>query len=984
MLARGRAAVEEANAAMGLALAPDEIDYLLAYFEGQRRNPTDVELTMFAQANSEHCRHKIFNASWVVDRQPMPQSLFQMIRETEKASPGGTVSAYSDNAAVMEGRTVRRFMVDPGTGRYLYRDDLTHTLMKVETHNHPTAISPFPGAATGSGGEIRDEGATGRGSKPKAGLCGFSVSSLRIPGLRAAVGGPGVPPRPHRLAARDHDRRADRGRLLQQRVRPPQPRRLLPRLRAGGRRAPSRGYHKPIMLAGGVGNVRALHAHKGDVPAGSLLIQLGGPGMLIGMGGGSASSMSTGANTADLDFDSVQRGNAEIQRRAQEVIDRCCALGTDNPILSIHDVGAGGLSNALPGARPRLRPRREDRPARGAQRGAGDDPARGLVATSRRSATSSRSRPSSLDFFRALCERERCPFAVVGVATDDHRLEVRDPLFGNKPVDMDLPALLGKPPRMTRDVRRAAPGRCARSRADGIDLAEARPARPAPPHRGRQDVPGHDRRPHRGRPLLARPDGRPVAGAGRRLRDDAPGLRGLRRRGLRRGRARADRGRRRPGLRAHGGRRGAHQPRRGAGRVALARQALRQLDGRRRLPRRGRGPLRHREGGGPRPLPEARHRHPRRQGLDVDAHDVGGARGDEGRRGAAVAGRLGLRPLRRRARRPGRRSCGPTGARPTSSSWTSRAGGGGSAGRSWRRSSGRRGTRPPTSTSPSGSRASTPRSPSCARPGSSSPTTTGRTAGSSRPWPRWRSPGTPASTSTSACSSAPRPTPATSWPPSSTRSWASLLQCGAADRARVLDVLARHGVPGLVLGAPNATDEVRITCGGRALLAEPRTALQRLWSETTCRMQALRDNPESARQEYDRILDAGDPGLSPVAHLRPRRGRGRAVRRPRRPAPHGHPARAGRQRPGRDGRGLRPRRLRGDRRPHERRHRGPRLARRLQGLRRLRRLLLRRRARRRRGLGQVDPVQPARARRVRGLLRAARTPSPSASATAAR
>ena len=332
---------------MGLALAPDEIDYLLAYFEGQRRNPTDVELTMFAQANSEHCRHKIFNASWVVDRQPMPQSLFQMIRETEKASPGGTVSAYSDNAAVMEGRTVRRFMVDPGTGRYLYRDDLTHTLMKVETHNHPTAISPFPGAATGSGGEIRDEGATGRGSKPKAGLCGFSVSSLRIPGYERPW--EGRESRPDRIASPlaimidgpigaasfnnefGRPNLAGYFRVYEQEV-------------AGV----VRGYHKPIMLAGGVGNVRALHAQKGDVPAGSLLVQLGGPGMLIGMGGGSASSMSTGANTADLDFDSVQRGNAEIQRRAQEVIDRCCALGHDNPILSIHDVGAGGLSNALP------------------------------------------------------------------------------------------------------------------------------------------------------------------------------------------------------------------------------------------------------------------------------------------------------------------------------------------------------------------------------------------------------------------------------------------------------------------------------------------------------------------------------------------------------------------------------------------------------------------------------------------------------------
>ncbi len=470
VLGRGRAAVLEANAAMGLALAPDEVDYLLAYFEGEGRNPTDVEITMFAQANSEHCRHKIFNASWVVDRQPMPQSLFQMIRETEKASPQGTVSAYSDNAAVMEGRTVRRFLVDPVRGRYFYRDDLTHTLMKVETHNHPTAISPFPGAATGSGGEIRDEGATGRGSKPKAGLCGFSVSSLRIPGFERPW--EGRESRPERIASPlaimvdgpigaasfnnefGRPNLAGYFRVYEQEV-------------AGSHR----GYHKPIMLAGGVGNVRAVHAHKGEVEEGSLLVQLGGPGMLIGMGGGSASSMSTGANTADLDFDSVQRGNAEIQRRAQEVIDRCCALGDTNPILSIHDVGAGGLSNALPelahgsgrGARIDLRAAPNEEPGMTPREvWSNESQERYVLAIA----------PSSLAFFRSLCERERCPFAVVGVATGDHRLEVKDTLFGNKPVDMDLPALLGKPPRMTRDVRRERPALRAFS-ADGIDLAEA-------------------------------------------------------------------------------------------------------------------------------------------------------------------------------------------------------------------------------------------------------------------------------------------------------------------------------------------------------------------------------------------------------------------------------------------------------------------------------------------------------------------------------
>ncbi|MCX6549475.1 MAG: AIR synthase-related protein, partial [Acidobacteria bacterium] len=324
LLGHGRAAIEDANAAFGLALAPDEIDYLLAYFG---------EL--------------VFNASWVIDGEPRGESLFGMIRTTHQANPQGTVAAYSDNAAVMEGRTVRRFFADPVTGRYGFEDDLTHTLMKVETHNHPTAISPFPGAATGSGGEIRDEGATGRGSKPKAGLCGFSVSNLRIPGAERPWEGPAS--KPDRIAsplaimiegpigAASFNNEFGRPNL------------------AGYFRTyeatvggTTRGYHKPIMLAGGIGNIRAQHAHKGEVPGGALLVQLGGPGMLIGMGGGAASSMSTGANTADLDFDSVQRGNAEIQRRAQEVIDRCWALGPANPILSIHDVGAGGLSNALP------------------------------------------------------------------------------------------------------------------------------------------------------------------------------------------------------------------------------------------------------------------------------------------------------------------------------------------------------------------------------------------------------------------------------------------------------------------------------------------------------------------------------------------------------------------------------------------------------------------------------------------------------------
>ncbi len=346
LLAGGRAAIERANAELGLALAPDEIDYLDANFRRIGRDPTDVELMMFAQANSEHCRHKIFNASWIVDGVPQEKSLFAMIRHTHATSPRGTIVAYADNAAVIEGATVRRFYPD-ADGRYAAHDEPTHILMKVETHNHPTAIAPFPGAATGSGGEIRDEGATGVGAKPKAGLTGFTVSHLRMPAL----------PQPWEAAYGKPDRIASAldimldgpigGASFNNEFGRPN---ILGYFRTFEQAVDGemRGYHKPIMIAGGVGNIAAAHVHKAPIPAGAMLIQLGGPGMLIGMGGGAASSMATGANTADLDFDSVQRGNAEMQRRAQEVIDRCWQLGDANPILSIHDVGAGGLSNALP------------------------------------------------------------------------------------------------------------------------------------------------------------------------------------------------------------------------------------------------------------------------------------------------------------------------------------------------------------------------------------------------------------------------------------------------------------------------------------------------------------------------------------------------------------------------------------------------------------------------------------------------------------
>ncbi len=453
LLAEGHQALERANATLGLALAPDEIDYLDASFRALGRDPTDVELMMFAQANSEHCRHKIFNAQYIVDGVRQEHSLFGMIRETHKAHPQGTVVAYSDNSAVMEGASVARFYPREN-GHYSARRELTHTLMKVETHNHPTAIAPFPGAATGSGGEIRDEGATGTGGKPKAGLVGFTVSDLRIPGLvQPWETDYGKPDRiasalsimlegPIGAAAFNNEfgrpNLAGYFRTFEQRV-------------AGE----VRGYHKPIMIAGGLGNIRAEHTHKHTLPAGALLIQLGGPGLLIGMGGGAASSMATGVNTADLDFDSVQRGNAEIERRAQEVIDRCWQMGDRNPILSLHDVGAGGLSNALPelvhgggaGGTFELRAVPSEEPGMSPREiWCNEAQERYVLAIL----------PDSLAAFDAMCKRERCPFAVVGHANAEGRLVVADSHFGNNPVDVPLDVILGKPPMMTRDVAHVA------------------------------------------------------------------------------------------------------------------------------------------------------------------------------------------------------------------------------------------------------------------------------------------------------------------------------------------------------------------------------------------------------------------------------------------------------------------------------------------------------------------------------------------------
>ncbi|MEM8563994.1 MAG: phosphoribosylformylglycinamidine synthase, partial [Pseudomonadota bacterium] len=452
----GRDALVAADKTLGLALAEDEIDYLVDSFLQLARNPTDVELMMFAQANSEHCRHKIFNASWTIDGQPQPHSLFDMIRNTHEQGGESVLSAYSDNAAVVEGHFGGRFYPDPNTGEYGFNHEKIHLLMKVETHNHPTAIAPFPGAGTGSGGEIRDEGAVGRGSKPKVGLTGFSVSNLNIPNFTHPWEQPyGKPERI--VSALDIMLEGPIGGAAfnNEYGRP----NLCGYFRSLEIQAPGtdgmevRGYHKPIMIAGGYGNVKEEHVEKGEFQAGAKLIVLGGPAMLIGLGGGAASSMSSGESHEDLDFASVQRQNPEIERRCQEVIDQCWQLGDDNPIAFIHDVGAGGLSNALPelvkdGARGG---RFELRDVPNAEPGmspleiwCNESQERYVLAVE----------PQAFERFAAICHRERCPFAVVGEATEQPHLHVSDRVFGDAPVDLPMSVLFGKPPRMQRDTQR--------------------------------------------------------------------------------------------------------------------------------------------------------------------------------------------------------------------------------------------------------------------------------------------------------------------------------------------------------------------------------------------------------------------------------------------------------------------------------------------------------------------------------------------------
>jgi phosphoribosylformylglycinamidine synthase len=448
----GRDALRDADRDLGLAISEGEIDYLADAFAAMGRDPTDAELMMFAQANSEHCRHKIFNAEWVIDGERKENSLFSMIRNTHARSPEGVLSAYHDNSAVVAGPQGERFFIDPQSGAYTWTSENLPFQIKVETHNHPTAISPFPGAATGSGGEIRDESATGRGARPKAGLTGFSVSHLDIPGLefpwRIDSG------KPDRIASsleimiagpvggaafnNEFGRPALCGyfRTFEQEI--------------GGALW---GYHKPIMVAGGMGSIREQHVNKLPLMPGASIVVLGGPSMLIGLGGGAASSVGSGQSQEELDFASVQRGNPEMQRRCQEVIDACWALGENNPILSIHDVGAGGLSNALPellndgGHGGKLELRRipsADTAMSPMEIWCNEAQERYVLAIA----------PASVGLFEAMCNRERCPFAVLGQATKKRQLRLSDDLLGEDPVDIPLDVLLGKLPRMHRDIKR--------------------------------------------------------------------------------------------------------------------------------------------------------------------------------------------------------------------------------------------------------------------------------------------------------------------------------------------------------------------------------------------------------------------------------------------------------------------------------------------------------------------------------------------------
>ncbi len=471
LLAGGRTALEQANANWGLALSPDEIDYLTEAYRRINRNPTDVELVMFGQVNSEHCRHKIFKSDWIIDGRPMPMGLFDMICETHKLQPRGTLLAYRDNSSVIEGFAARWFEVEQESGyRYAWHPETIDILMKVETHNHPTAIAPYPGAATGVGGEIRDEGATGIGGRTKAGLSAFMVSHLRIPGFSMPWEMPQRDGFPSRLATPLDimtDGPLGGARFGNEFGRP----QLMGLFRTyeefhNGR---WRGYHKPIMAAGGLGNIKRRHVAKKEIAPGAPIVQIGGPALRIGLGGGAASSMDSGRNAENLDFDSVQRDNAEIQRRCQEVINACIALDDRNPILSIHDIGAGGLSNGCPelvaegGGRFKLRSiPNEEKAMSPMEIWCCEAQERYVLAID----------PAGIDLFLGLCERERCPAHVIGESTADGRLTLYDKVFNNHPIDIDLEIILGKPPRMLRQVKHLCETH-EPLKTDDIDLAEA-------------------------------------------------------------------------------------------------------------------------------------------------------------------------------------------------------------------------------------------------------------------------------------------------------------------------------------------------------------------------------------------------------------------------------------------------------------------------------------------------------------------------------
>ncbi|EGR2126464.1 phosphoribosylformylglycinamidine synthase [Vibrio cholerae] len=474
VLVGGRRALEEANVSLGLALAEDEIDYLVESFTKLGRNPNDIELMMFAQANSEHCRHKIFNADWTIDGVKQDKSLFKMIKNTFEQTPDYVLSAYKDNAAVMTGSTVGRFFPDPESRQYTYHHEDAHILMKVETHNHPTAISPWPGASTGSGGEIRDEGATGIGGKPKAGLVGFTTSNLRIPGFEQPWESDfGKPSRIVNALDIMLEGPLGGAAFNNEFGRP----NLLGYFRTYEEKVTShageevRGYHKPIMIAGGLGNIRAEHIQKKEIPVGAKLIVLGGPAMNIGLGGGAASSMASGQSAEDLDFASVQRENPEMERRCQEVIDRCWQLGDKNPIAFIHDVGAGGISNALPelvndgdrGGKFQLRNVPNDEPGMSPlEIWCNESQERYVLAVA----------AEDMPLFDAICQRERAPYAVVGEATEERHLTLEDSHFANTPIDMPMDILLGKPPKMHREASTLKVVSPALERS-GIELNEA-------------------------------------------------------------------------------------------------------------------------------------------------------------------------------------------------------------------------------------------------------------------------------------------------------------------------------------------------------------------------------------------------------------------------------------------------------------------------------------------------------------------------------